>query len=162
MGYHDAREIPNYWTYAQNFVLQDNMFEPNSSWSWPEHLFMVSGWSARAGRRMERIRRHASAQSKDRRLRKEESKRRKVEIEHPYTGPTRYRCRGRTSPTCLHKYGVSWRYYVFEGSEPDCESRRSAEMRNPGSRDPRPRASGTRWSTSRTSKKTVRSATCSR
>ena len=21
----------------------------------------------------------------------------------------------------LHKYGVSWRYYVFEGSEPDCE-----------------------------------------
>ncbi len=46
MGYHDAREIPNYWTYAQNFVLQDNIFEPNSSWSWPEHLFMVSGWSA--------------------------------------------------------------------------------------------------------------------
>ena len=27
MGYHDAREIANYWTYAQNFVLQDNMFE---------------------------------------------------------------------------------------------------------------------------------------
>ena len=27
MGYHDAREIPNYWTYAKNFVLQDNMFE---------------------------------------------------------------------------------------------------------------------------------------
>jgi len=27
MGYHDAREIPNYWTYAQNFVLQDNMYE---------------------------------------------------------------------------------------------------------------------------------------
>src|SRR5205823_7953399 len=23
MGYHDAREIPNYWNYAQNFVLQD-------------------------------------------------------------------------------------------------------------------------------------------
>jgi len=21
----------------------------------------------------------------------------------------------------LHKYGVSWRYYVFEGDEPDCE-----------------------------------------
>ena len=27
MGYHDAREIPNYWTYAENFVLQDHMFE---------------------------------------------------------------------------------------------------------------------------------------
>ena len=43
MGYHDAREIPNYWTYAQNFVLQDNMFESDASWSLPEHLFMVSG-----------------------------------------------------------------------------------------------------------------------
>ena len=46
MGYHDAREIPNYWTYAQNFVLQDNMFESSASWSLPEHLFMVSAWSA--------------------------------------------------------------------------------------------------------------------
>ena len=46
MGWKDAREIPNYWTYAQNFVLQDHMFEPNASWSLPEHLFMVSEWSA--------------------------------------------------------------------------------------------------------------------
>ena len=30
MGYHDAREIPNYWTYAENFVLQDDMFESDS------------------------------------------------------------------------------------------------------------------------------------
>jgi len=35
MGWHDAREIPNYWTYAENFVLQDKMFEPNASWSLP-------------------------------------------------------------------------------------------------------------------------------
>ena len=46
MGYHDAREIPNYWTYAQDFVLQDHMFEPNASWSLPAHLYMVSEWSA--------------------------------------------------------------------------------------------------------------------
>jgi phospholipase C len=46
MGWHDAREIPNYWAYAQNFVLQDKMFEPNASWSLPAHLFMVSAWSA--------------------------------------------------------------------------------------------------------------------
>ena len=46
MGWKDAREIPNYWAYAQNFVLQDHMFEPNASWSLPEHLFMVSEWSA--------------------------------------------------------------------------------------------------------------------
>jgi len=46
MGYHDAREIPNYWTYARDFVLQDHMFEPVVSWSLPAHLYLVSGWSA--------------------------------------------------------------------------------------------------------------------
>ena len=29
---------------------------------------------------------------------------------------------GLTSPTSLHQYGVSWGYYVFQGTEPDCES----------------------------------------
>ena len=47
MGYHDAREIPNYWTYAHDYVLQDHMFEPVDSWSLPSHLYLVSGWSAR-------------------------------------------------------------------------------------------------------------------
>jgi phospholipase C len=46
MGYHDGREIRNYWAYANEFVLQDHMFEPNASWSLPEHLFQVSEWSA--------------------------------------------------------------------------------------------------------------------
>ena len=43
MGYKDARDIPNYWAYAQNFTLQDHLFEPNASWSLPQHLYMVSG-----------------------------------------------------------------------------------------------------------------------
>src|SRR5438876_5419699 len=47
MGYHDGQDIPNYWAYARNFVLQDHMFEPNASWSLPAHLFIVSEWSAR-------------------------------------------------------------------------------------------------------------------
>src|SRR5256886_6519563 len=46
MGYHDGSDIPNYWAYARNFVLQDHMYEPNASWSLPAHLFMVSEWSA--------------------------------------------------------------------------------------------------------------------
>ena len=49
MGYHDAREIPNYWTYASDFVLNDHMFEPVDSWSLPSHLYLVSEWSARCG-----------------------------------------------------------------------------------------------------------------
>jgi phospholipase C len=46
MGYHDAREIPNYWAYARDFALEDHMFEPVASWSLPAHLYLVSGWSA--------------------------------------------------------------------------------------------------------------------
>src|SRR5215471_20463901 len=47
MGWKDARDIPNYWTYAKDFTLQDHLFEPNASWSLPEHLFLVSEWSAK-------------------------------------------------------------------------------------------------------------------
>jgi phospholipase C len=46
MGYYDNHEIPNYWTYAQDFVLQDHMFEPLLSWSQPSHTYLVSGWNA--------------------------------------------------------------------------------------------------------------------
>jgi len=47
MGYHDAREIPNYWAYANHFALNDHMFESDASWSLPSHLYLVSEWSAR-------------------------------------------------------------------------------------------------------------------
>jgi len=46
MGYHDAREIPNYWTYAQHYVLQDHMFAAGDSWTLPAHLYLVSAWAA--------------------------------------------------------------------------------------------------------------------
>ncbi len=41
-----AREIPNYWRYGEEFVLQDHLFESAFSWSLPSHLFTVSAWSA--------------------------------------------------------------------------------------------------------------------
>ncbi|MGZ5352592.1 MAG: alkaline phosphatase family protein [Actinomycetota bacterium] len=47
MSYMTKREIPNYWTYAKNFVLQDHMFAPADSWTLPAHLFLVSAWAAR-------------------------------------------------------------------------------------------------------------------
>ncbi|MCL4353145.1 alkaline phosphatase family protein [Patescibacteria group bacterium] len=46
MGYHSEGDIPNYWAYAKDFVLQDHMYESVHSWSFPSHLFLVSGWSA--------------------------------------------------------------------------------------------------------------------
>src|SRR5436305_81989 len=47
MGYHNGADIPNYWSYAKDYVLQDRMFESAASWSLPAHLYMVSGWMAR-------------------------------------------------------------------------------------------------------------------
>jgi phospholipase C len=112
MGYHDAREIPNYWTYAQNFVLQDDMFEPNSSWSWPEHLFLVSGWSATCKEDEKWSENPLSCVSEIEGPPDPDAKPEFYE-EHslPWTDIT----------YLLHEYGVSWGYYIFEGSEPDCE-----------------------------------------
>ena len=45
MGWHDYREIPNYWNYARLYVLQDHMFEPVSSYSFVAHLYMVAAQS---------------------------------------------------------------------------------------------------------------------
>src|SRR5689334_17663991 len=47
LGYHVGSDIPNYWAYANHFVLQDHMFEAAGSWSLPAHLYEVSGWSAK-------------------------------------------------------------------------------------------------------------------
>jgi len=45
MGYHDFREIPNYWDYAKLYVLQDRMFESVASYSLPAHLYMLAAQS---------------------------------------------------------------------------------------------------------------------
>ncbi|MEO8907020.1 MAG: alkaline phosphatase family protein, partial [Microbacteriaceae bacterium] len=47
MGYKTGADIPNYWRYAKDFVLDDHLFESNASWSLPSHLYMVSEWSAK-------------------------------------------------------------------------------------------------------------------
>jgi phospholipase C len=104
MGYHDQREIPNYWAYARNFVLQDRMFQPNSSWSLPAHLFMVSEWSARCSRVGDPF-----------------SCRNALTGPGGFSGPGPRPDFAWTDLTyMLHKAGVSWGYYVFKGREPDC------------------------------------------
>jgi phospholipase C len=115
MGYHDAREIPNYWTYAQNFVLQDDMFEPNSSWSWPAHLFEVSAWSAVCHE-------WKNPKSCVSDLEGPPIPEYKEGKPNPYVGPGAKSLPWTDITYLLHKDGVSWGYYVFEGDEPDCES----------------------------------------
>ena len=44
-GYHDYHEIPNYWNYAREYVLQDAMFESVASYSLPAHLYMLAAQS---------------------------------------------------------------------------------------------------------------------
>ena len=39
MGYHVESDIPNYWAFAKNFVLQDHRFEAAGSWSLPDQLY---------------------------------------------------------------------------------------------------------------------------
>jgi phospholipase C len=108
MGYHDAREIPNYWSYAQHFVLQDHMFEPNASWSLPSHLFMVSEWSALCTNSMNPF-------SCTNALQRPTAAR----LGNVGTAPLF----GWTDLTyLLHKHAVSWGYYVFKGTEPDCQN----------------------------------------
>jgi phospholipase C len=109
MGYHDARELPNYWALAKNFVLQDHLFEPNASWSLPQHLFMVSEWSAKcskAGDPMSCIN----------------------ELDKPAYPPDFAPAKNLPNPDyawtdltyLLFKNNVSWRYYVQSGTQPDC------------------------------------------
>jgi phospholipase C len=107
MGYHTGRDIPNYWTYAHDFVLQDHMFQSDLSWSLPSHLYMVSEWSARCatGNPM-------SCRDAINRPRRPRSFAERARSPYGYAW---------TDLTyLLHNHGVSWRYYVFTGPEPDC------------------------------------------
>jgi phospholipase C len=113
MGYHTGADIPNYWNYARNFVLQDHMFESDLSWSLPAHLYMVSEWSARCSVQGDPMSCRNAVQS-------------------PQNPPDYERKLGNPDPSdpnyawtdltyLLHRYGVSWAYYVFKGTEPDCD-----------------------------------------
>jgi phospholipase C len=128
MGYHDAREIPNYWTYARDFVLQDRMFASQESWSEPEHLAMVSGWAAicaTPGVPMSCTDAAASDQSMP------------LYGQLPdfaWTDLTRL----------LYEHRVSWRYFVQAGVEPDCANNAAVcppvnqDARTPGIWNPLP------------------------
>jgi phospholipase C len=115
MGYHDAREIPNYWTYAEQYVLQDHMFEPNDSWSLPEHLYLVSEWSAFCTNPLVPPSCHGDVQNPN-----PDSTLDPTDFATPNDGQLHYAWTDITY--LLHQENVSWGYYVFQGTEPDCEN----------------------------------------
>jgi phospholipase C len=116
MGYHDAREIPNYWSYAQNFVLQDHMFEPNASWSLPAALYKVSEWSAWCSNPYNPFSCRGAPQWPN----PDWVTGTVANINGPSDESLHYAWTDMTY--LLHGQNVSWNYYVMKGSEPDCEN----------------------------------------
>ncbi len=109
MGYHTGQEIPNYWSYARHFVLQDHLFESNASWSLPSHLYMVSEWSA-----------NCTSSAPASCVNNIEAPRFPPDFMNTTHTPPDYAWTDLTY--LLHRHRVSWRYYVLKGTEPDCEN----------------------------------------
>jgi phospholipase C len=102
MGYHTADEIPNYWQYAQNFVLQDSLFSSVRSWSYPSHVYLSSEWLATCTNN--------------------------TDASTCYTADTILNPNDQTSHwpwvsifQLLDVHNVSWKYYHNDGIEPDCD-----------------------------------------
>jgi phospholipase C len=101
MGYHVQSDIPDYWAYAKNFVLQDHFFEAAGSWSLPAHLYMVSGWSAKCSDTDDPMSCRGRMNPPDRRP----------------SDPTPFAWTDLTY--LLHKKHVSWGYYLDHGAVAD-------------------------------------------
>jgi phospholipase C len=103
MGYHTGAELPNYWAYAQHFVLQDALFEGVRAWSRASHLDLTSEWSAKC---------------KD-----------TAKVSTCVTDPSATNPRtgeGVKFPwvslfQLMDVHGISWKYYLGNGQEPDCD-----------------------------------------
>src|SRR5262245_21091871 len=124
MGWKDARDIPNYWTYARDFTLQDHLFEPNASWSLPEHLFLVSEWSAKCtdvndpNSCVNALQNPNNPQSPAGRG-GGGARTRKAAGPSPSPVASLYAWTDLT--WLMNRDHVSWKYYVAPGTEPDCE-----------------------------------------
>ncbi len=125
MGYHTAAEIPNYWTYAKDFALDDHMFEAVDSWSLPEHLYMVSGWSAHCKNRdpyscVDNVANPYATTQFNQAVASEIAGGR-TDVHLAWTDLT----------WLLHRDHVSWGYYVQTGTQPDCDDDRAVVCDEP-------------------------------
>jgi len=108
LSWKDDRDIPNYWTYADEFVLHDHMFAPADSWTLPAHLFLVSAWSASCSDPNDPMSCVSSVDLKEDPQRWE------------YGEPPIYAWTDIT--WLMDQHGVDWAYYVAPGTcyTPDC------------------------------------------
>jgi len=101
VGYHTDAKIPNYWAYAENFVLQDAMFEGVRTWSLPAHLDLTSEWVANC---TDPTRVSTCTTTNN--------------IAHN-TPSTIYPWANLFQLMDVHN--VTWKYYIDQGLAPDCE-----------------------------------------
>jgi phospholipase C len=116
MGFHTAAEIPNYWAYAQSYMLQDHLYEPVPGASDSSHLMMISEWSAKCPDLQNPMSCFSSLGAQAR-----------SSGQHPFAWTN--------LPWLLDNMGVSWRYYLSEGSTPDCDDRNSTDTCDPEIQD---------------------------
>jgi phospholipase C len=130
MGYHTAAEIPDYWAYAKNFVLQDHMFEPVISWSLPSHLYMVSAWMAQCSDPTDPMSCHQNNldyPDADGALGQVNGEAGAgpsildpVDTDDQQNSPQTPDYGWTDITYLLHKHHISWHYYIDQGTEPDC------------------------------------------
>ncbi len=101
MGYHTGAELPNYWAYAEHYVLQDRLYDAMRSWSQPTHIELASEWVAVCTNMM-----MASTCTTD-----PNGKPPGKKTTYPWVSLFQL----------LDTYQVSWKWYLGQGSEPDCE-----------------------------------------
>jgi phospholipase C len=121
MSYHDAREIPNYWTWAERFVLQDRMFGPTDSWTLPAHLYLVSGWAATCESPYDPMSCRSSTELSD------EAAGRVGTVPEPLWAWT-------SITHLLDRYDVSWGFYPRDAcrlTRPPCSPLVAAPIQNP-------------------------------
>ena len=114
MGYHDARDIPNYWQYASHYTLADHVFESTPSYSLPSHQYLTSEWAG--------VCTSTDPFSCTFNLEHNDSLTNKCTGSTPTPGcPTPPIFAWTSLPHLLNNAGV-WGYYVEPGDQPDCDS----------------------------------------
>jgi phospholipase C len=100
MGYHTDEELPNYWTYAQKFVLQDKLFEGVRDYTYPSHLELVSEWAASC-KNYKDLTTCVTG------------------LNYGYTAKETYPWVSMFQ--LLDLKAVTWKFYLAQGNEPDCD-----------------------------------------
>ena len=156
MGYHTAAEIPNYWTYAKDFVLDDHMFEPVQvvvAARSPVHgVGLVGQVREPLADELRQQHRRARTGSQFDQAVDQELATGKTDIDLAWTDIT----------WLLYAQHVSWRYYVQTGYQPDCDERLGRDLHAGPAERHDARASGTRCRCSATCSRTISWATSRR